>query len=49
MISIFVVIGPYYRCVQGKQNTLSEYLLDSKHMTVFPICVSFNAIERIDV
>jgi Na+/proline symporter len=43
MLGISMVIGLYYGFVEGKQNTISEYLLGGKHMTVFPITMSLIA------
>jgi Na+/proline symporter len=40
MIGLSVVVGLYYGCVQGKQNTVSEYLLGGRHMAVLPITMS---------
>uniref|UniRef100_A0A2S2Q026 Sodium-coupled monocarboxylate transporter 2 n=1 Tax=Sipha flava TaxID=143950 RepID=A0A2S2Q026_9HEMI len=40
MIGLSVVVGLYYGCVQGKQNTISEYLLGGRHMAVLPITMS---------
>lgn len=43
MLGLSVIIGLYYGCVKGEQNTVKEYLLGSKHMSVFPIAVSLIA------
>lgn len=43
MLGLSVVIGLYYGCVEGKQNTVSEYLLGGKHMSVLPITMSLIA------
>lgn len=44
MLGLSVAVGLYYGCVQdGKQNTVDEYLLGSKHMSVFPITMSLIA------
>lgn len=43
MLGLSVVIGLYYGCVEGKQNTVSDYLLGGKHMSVFPITMSLIA------
>ncbi|VVC39886.1 Sodium/solute symporter [Cinara cedri] len=40
MLSMSVFVGLYYGCVDGKQNTINEYLLGGKHMAVFPITMS---------
>ncbi|XP_060874215.1 sodium-coupled monocarboxylate transporter 1-like [Metopolophium dirhodum] len=42
MLGLSVVIGLYYGCV-SKQNTVSDYLLGGKHMSVFPITMSLVA------
>uniref|UniRef100_A0A2S2QY91 Sodium-coupled monocarboxylate transporter 2 n=1 Tax=Sipha flava TaxID=143950 RepID=A0A2S2QY91_9HEMI len=43
MLSLSVVVGLYYGCVERKQNTVNEYLLGGKHMSVFPITMSLIA------
>lgn len=43
MLSLSMVIGLYFGCVEGKQNTVSEYLLGGKQMSVFPITMSLIA------
>ncbi|XP_060833760.1 sodium-coupled monocarboxylate transporter 1-like [Rhopalosiphum padi] len=42
MLGLSVVIGLYYGCF-SKQNTVSDYLLGGKHMSVFPITMSLIA------
>jgi Na+/proline symporter len=42
MLGLSVVIGLYYGCF-SKQNTVSDYLLGGKHMSVFPITMSLVA------
>ncbi|XP_001948596.2 sodium-coupled monocarboxylate transporter 1 [Acyrthosiphon pisum] len=42
MLGLSVVIGLYYGCV-SKQNTVADYLLGGKHMSVFPITMSLVA------
>jgi Na+/proline symporter len=43
MLALSMSVGLYYGCVQGKQNTISEYLLGGRHMSVFPITMSLIA------
>lgn len=43
MLSLSVIVGLYYGCVEGNQNTVGEYLLGGKHMTVFPVTMSLIA------
>jgi len=43
MLGLSMAIGLYFGCVEGKQNNVSEYLLGSKHMSVFPITMSLIA------
>lgn len=43
MLGLSMIIGLYYGCVDGKQNTVSDYLLGGKHMSVFPITMSLIA------
>lgn len=43
MLGLSVMVGLYYGCVEGKQNTVSEYLLGGKNMTVFPVTMSLIA------
>lgn len=40
MLGVSVIIGLYYGCVEAKQNTVNDYLLGGKHMSVFPITMS---------
>lgn len=42
MLGLSLVIGLYYGCV-SKQNTVADYLLGGKHMSVFPITMSLVA------
>ncbi|XP_015365034.1 PREDICTED: sodium-coupled monocarboxylate transporter 1-like [Diuraphis noxia] len=42
MLGLSIVIGLYYGCF-SKQNTVADYLLGGKHMTVFPITMSLIA------
>lgn len=42
MLGLSVVIGLYYGCI-SKQNTVNDYLLGGKHMSVFPITMSLVA------
>ncbi|VVC39884.1 Sodium/solute symporter [Cinara cedri] len=43
MLGLSMVVGLYFGCVESKQNTVSEYLLGGKRMTVFPITMSLIA------
>lgn len=43
VLGLSIVIGLYYGCVKGKQNTIEEYLLGGKHMSVFSIAMSLIA------
>lgn len=43
MLGLSVIIGLYYGCIEGKQNTINDYLLGGKHMSVFPITMSLIA------
>lgn len=43
MLGVSIIIGLYYGCVEAKQNTVNEYLLGGKHMSVFPITMSLIA------
>ncbi|VVC39887.1 Sodium/solute symporter [Cinara cedri] len=43
MLGISVVIGLYFGCVKKEGNTVNEYLLGNKKMTVFPIVMSLIA------
>ncbi|XP_050435700.1 sodium-coupled monocarboxylate transporter 1-like [Adelges cooleyi] len=43
MMTLSVLIGLYYGFVERKQNTVDDYLLGGKHMSVFPITMSLIA------
>ncbi|XP_050436170.1 sodium-coupled monocarboxylate transporter 1-like isoform X1 [Adelges cooleyi] len=43
MMILSVLIGLYYGFVERKQNTVNDYLLGGKHMSVFPITMSLIA------
>ncbi|VVC39885.1 Sodium/solute symporter [Cinara cedri] len=43
MLGLSTAVGLYYGCVDGKQNTVSEYFLGGKRMSVFPITMSLIA------
>ncbi|VVC39883.1 Sodium/solute symporter [Cinara cedri] len=43
MLGLSMMIGLYYGCVEAKQNTVNDYLLGGKHMSVFPITMSLIA------
>jgi Na+/proline symporter len=40
MLVISVLIGVYFGCLTGGQNSVAEYLLGSKAMQTFPITMS---------
>lgn len=42
MLGLSVLVGLYYGLV-AKQNTVTDYLLGGKHMSVFPITMSLIA------
>lgn len=43
MLGISALIGVYYGCYKGNQNTVSEYMQGGKKMGVFPITMSLIA------
>lgn len=43
ILGLSIIIGLYYGCVKGKQDTIKEYLLGGKHMSVFSIALSLIA------
>ena len=40
MLAMSALIGVYYGWYKGNQNTVSEYMLGGKSMSVFPIAMS---------
>lgn len=40
MLGMSALIGVYYGWYKGNQNTVSEYMLGGKSMSVFPIAMS---------
>ena len=40
MLAVSVLIGIYYDWYKGNQNTVSEYMLGGKSMSVFPVAMS---------
>lgn len=40
MLLLSIIIGFYFGCIKGGQNTVTGYLLGSKRMTVFPVVMS---------
>lgn len=43
LLGLSALIGLYYGCVKGNQNTVTEYMLGGKKMSVFPIAMSLIA------
>ena len=43
MLAISAVIGIYYACVGGKQNSTSEFLMAGRNMGTFPVAMSLIA------
>ncbi|XP_025406146.1 sodium-coupled monocarboxylate transporter 1-like [Sipha flava] len=43
MICLSAIVGLYYGCVERKQNTVSDYLLGGRDMTLIPITISLIA------
>lgn len=43
MLGLTTVVGLYYGCGKAKQNTINDYLLGGKEMSVFPITMSLIA------
>lgn len=43
LLSVSALIGIYYGCIKGNQNTVSEYMLGGKKMSIFPIAMSLVA------
>uniref|UniRef100_A0A1B6DCF3 Sodium-coupled monocarboxylate transporter 1 n=1 Tax=Clastoptera arizonana TaxID=38151 RepID=A0A1B6DCF3_9HEMI len=43
MLGLSALIGAYYGFYKGNQNTVSEYLMGSKKMSIFPIAMSLIA------
>lgn len=40
LLGVSILIGIYYGCIKGNQNTFTEYMLGGKEMHVFPIAMS---------
>ncbi len=40
LLGLSVLIGLYYGCVKGNQNSTFEYILGGKTMKVLPVAVS---------
>lgn len=40
LLAVSTLIGLYYGCIKGNQNTVTEYMFGGKQMTVFPIAMS---------
>lgn len=43
LLSVSALIGIYYGCIKGNQNTVMEYMLGGKRMSIFPIAMSLIA------
>lgn len=43
LLAVSGLIGLYYGCIKGNQNTVTEYMLGGKTMSVFPIAMSLIA------
>lgn len=43
MLGLSALIGVYYGFYKGNQNTVAEYLMGGKKMSVFPIAMSLIA------
>ncbi|XP_065209324.1 sodium-coupled monocarboxylate transporter 2-like [Planococcus citri] len=43
LLGLSALVGIYYGCIKGNQNTVNEYMLGGKHMNVFPIAMSLIA------
>jgi len=43
MLAISAVIGVYYACIGGKQNTTDEFLMAGRNMGTFPVAMSLIA------
>lgn len=43
LLGLSALIGIYYGCYKGNQNTVNEYMLGGKAMSVFPIAMSLIA------
>ena len=43
MLAISAIIGIYYACVGGKQNSTSEFLMAGRNMGTFPVAMSLIA------
>lgn len=43
MLGLSMMVGLYFGCVAKQQNTVADYLLGGRHMSVFPITMSLIA------
>ena len=43
LLGLSTLVGIYYGCIKGNQNTVNEYMLGGKHMRIFPIAMSLIA------